>query len=590
MEPVEVVSGKALWGVICGTYVLPSDEVVGAELQLAAPHLRVGLAAYKKPTDNHYKTWADTAEATQAEKDFVKKLSQLLDLAAVHSWEVFQLFLLHEYRGAEASLVEVLASQRDEETFLAQLWSFYLSDRLHLLRCLRHIVANTANRQHPYQSLFGDFMQDVLDKDGTLGESLVQQVLLCTRMVSPTPQTHGPHLPSHGPHTWLAHHLAELREVLATLLVYYGSTTRSPTPDTFKKLVQLAQGGGLAGRSEIQEGLRDSHGPLVEALDATHMLLLILAINADSPTSGHNLCDSGWVSKLDPIMAGLGARTPHLAPLLAWAVLQLRTSGGTSSGHPKIYHKLAQRALHGNVFGYLQTALNNTAIKGDELLLRLGSSVVYSLVCAAAGSLDLDRVDYLPVLNSLAKNCLAHDPPAHLFWSEEGGGAGLLLPQALQVFPHDVEPLLSLTTALALANPESCHKVVELLSELPSITWVVPEAESQNIQIRLSDCYTTGPLHLMPTVTVATHTRGMLISTEPLVVMWQMETNAWQGLLAIMKLLDNEVGGGASLLDPRLITAVSATMRLLSSVLTTVPTQLPALIHFVHQTVGLLHK
>lgn len=588
MENIEIVSGKALWGVICGTYVLPSDEVVGVELQLAAPHLRAGLAAFMKPSGDHYTKWSQTAEATQSEKDFVKKLSQLLDLSASHSWEMFQLFLLHEYRGAEVALTEVLANQRDEETFMAQLWNFYLGDRLHLLRCLRHIVANTSNPQHPYQNLFSDFMRDVLDKDGKLWESLVEQVMLCTRMVPPTIQTHGPHFPSGGLHTWLAHHLAELREVLATLLVYYGSTSHSPTPDTFQKLVQLAQGGGLGGRHEIQEGLRNSHGPLVEALDAIHMLLLMLVINADSPTSGHSLCDSGWVSKLDPIMAGLGARTPHLAPLLAWAVLQLRAAGPTSSAHPKIYNKLAQRALHGNVFGYLQTALNNTVIKGDELLLRLASSVVYSLVCAAAGSLDLDRMGCLPVLNSLAKICLAQDPPAYLFWAEEGGGAGLLLPQALEVFPHDVEPLLSLATALALANPESCHKVVELLSELPNITWIIPDCEAENIQIRGGNCFATASLYLLPSVMVPAHTSGVLLSTNPIIVAWQMPTNAWQALLAIMKLLDNEVSGGASLPDPRLMTAVSATMRLLSSVLTTVPSHLPALVHFVNQSVGLL--
>lgn len=72
-------------------------------------------------------------------------------LSATHSWQIFQLFLLNEYRGADASLSEVLASQRDEETFLGQLWNFYLADRLHLIRCLRHVVANTANPQHPYQ-------------------------------------------------------------------------------------------------------------------------------------------------------------------------------------------------------------------------------------------------------------------------------------------------------------------------------------------------------------------------------------------------------------------------------------------------------
>ena len=44
------------------------------------------------------------------------------------------------------------------------------------------------------------------------------------------------------------------------------------------------QGGGLGGRAEIQDIMRDSHRPLVEALDATHVLLLTLIINADSST------------------------------------------------------------------------------------------------------------------------------------------------------------------------------------------------------------------------------------------------------------------------------------------------------------------
>lgn len=79
--------------------------------------------------------------------------------------------------------------------------------------------------------------------------------------------------------------------------------------------------------------------------------------------SDNKLCDSAWVKKLDPTMAGLGARTPHLAPLLAWAVLQLRASDGGAKGNPRMYNKLAQRAVHGNVFAYLQTALNNTSIQ-----------------------------------------------------------------------------------------------------------------------------------------------------------------------------------------------------------------------------------
>ena len=58
--------------------MLPSDEVVGDELQQAAPHLRAGLRAYAKPTGDHFDHWAKTAKVTEKEKNFVKKLSDLL--------------------------------------------------------------------------------------------------------------------------------------------------------------------------------------------------------------------------------------------------------------------------------------------------------------------------------------------------------------------------------------------------------------------------------------------------------------------------------------------------------------------------------
>lgn len=76
--------------------------------------------------------------------------------------------------------------------------------------------------------------------------------------------------------------------------------------------------------------------------------------------SGHSLCEKEWLEKVEPVMGGLGSRPAHLAPLLAWCVLQLRSPHPPA---PHVYHKLANRALTGNVFGYLQEALDCPAIK-----------------------------------------------------------------------------------------------------------------------------------------------------------------------------------------------------------------------------------
>ncbi|KAK4289871.1 hypothetical protein Pmani_027800 [Petrolisthes manimaculis] len=577
MPEAELVSGKALWGVICGTYALPSDEVVGAELQ-AATILRTGIRVYQKPTPGDYDTWAKSSKVSQTEKTFVKKISEKLNLCASQSWEVFQLFLVNEYSGSEAALAEVLSSQRDQEAFLDHLLRFYMADRLYLLRCLRHIVASTADPLHPYQSLFRDFLRDVLDKDGGLGESVVQQVLGLSKQEIPHPTSS----------LWLAHHLAELQEGLATLLVYYSSTTITPPPSTFISLLHLIQGNGPGGRVEVQEQLRDTHTSLLAALDATHALLLVLAVTPDTPTSGHSLCEKEWIEKVEPVMGGLGSRPAHLAPLLAWCVLQLRSPNPPT---PHVYHKLAQRALTGNVFGYLQEALDCPAIKGDALVLGVASSVVYSLVCAAASCLTLDN---LPCLTSLAKTCLAQDPPAQLFWSEEGGGAGLLLPQALEMFPHEPEPLLSLSTALAKASTYSCNKVVELLSELPGLTCLMNEANCQLIGIRKSDgqCRATGAITLMPTVTVPRDTCGALVSltTGSMVVSWHFNVSGWQVLLSCISTLDQQVSSGVNVVEPRTMKTVCLTLRLLASVLATVPSHLPALVHFTHQTLALLRR
>lgn len=70
---------------------------------------------------------------------------------------------------------------------------------------------------------------------------------------------------------------------------------------------------------------------------------------------------------------------------------------------------------------------------------------------------------------------------------------------------------------------------------------MLTQSDLRSIQIRGNDCVTTAPLQVLPSLTIAADTRGTLISTNPPVVTWQTPTNAWQALLGVMKLLDEEV-------------------------------------------------
>lgn len=68
---------------ICGTYALPSDEVVGAELQ-AATILRTGIQVYQTPASGDYDAWAKNSKAAESEKKFVKKISEKLVSSVIH--------------------------------------------------------------------------------------------------------------------------------------------------------------------------------------------------------------------------------------------------------------------------------------------------------------------------------------------------------------------------------------------------------------------------------------------------------------------------------------------------------------------------
>ena len=78
------------------------------------------------------------------------------------------------------------------------------------------------------------------------------------------------------------------------------------------------------------------------------------------------LSEAGWISKIDLVINTLGSRMWHLPALLAWSVLQGRHSQTTETSKKLStcqYGKLAERAIRGNVFYYLQTVLDNPVIE-----------------------------------------------------------------------------------------------------------------------------------------------------------------------------------------------------------------------------------
>lgn len=77
------------------------------------------------------------------------------NLSSSQSWELFQLYLQQEYRGSSSELMSALSSYRSESRLLHHIYSFHLTDPLHLLSCRTHLLASAARKSHPYQVGFG---------------------------------------------------------------------------------------------------------------------------------------------------------------------------------------------------------------------------------------------------------------------------------------------------------------------------------------------------------------------------------------------------------------------------------------------------
>ncbi|RXG57160.1 Nucleoporin protein, partial [Armadillidium vulgare] len=536
-------SGKALWSIICGQSVLPSDEVVGEELENAADHLKEGILFYKQWSEDDHKLWCSKTKLKKEQQDFVHKVGNILDVSSEHAWEIFQLFLQYEYRGSASQLQ---------------------SNPLHLLSCRRHILA--ADTTHPYEKLFKQYIHKVLDVDNSLGTKLIDQLRNMTSKLLPKPKSLSPHLPPNATQARISYFLSAIKHQLATLLVYYGTPGKSCPPEVCGLGRDLLENVGQNEKSLFHTQL--------EAIDAFHCFLLTLSINADSDPKNNPLCTPEWVSRLNSMIHSLGSKPWHYPPVLAWAILQGRriaSDPSCSAEEASRYSRLVQRAVKGNVFGYLQSSLKLTAFQTDQLLMVIGASITYSLVCIVGTCIDLEKIGLMPQVHQLAQVCLSYDPTSHFFWSEGGSEASVLLPTALEAFPHSPAALLDILTSLATANRQSAGKVVELLKELETFTWplIMPEC----ISIVGSQCVTLSDLQVLPMFVVPSDTHGSVLNIEavpsaisPRLVCWQMSYNGWNVLLSSFQFLLEQIDSGGAM-DSWTVDIVVRGLRLLSSIL-----------------------
>lgn len=89
---------------------------------------------------------------------FCVKLMSLLyqDLDQEQSLQLLQMFLIDAYRGNWKEIGSKIGNEFERHNLLQQIQSYYFSERLYALRCLKHLLGYWQDPNHPYRvSLVG---------------------------------------------------------------------------------------------------------------------------------------------------------------------------------------------------------------------------------------------------------------------------------------------------------------------------------------------------------------------------------------------------------------------------------------------------
>ncbi len=83
--------------------------------------------------------------------EFVLCLSEVIGLDACQSNEIYEVYLSGVYRGALGDLGQELGDDKKRGVLLNNVTCFYQRERIHLLRCVHHLLSYWQDSSHPYQ-------------------------------------------------------------------------------------------------------------------------------------------------------------------------------------------------------------------------------------------------------------------------------------------------------------------------------------------------------------------------------------------------------------------------------------------------------
>ncbi|XP_064649346.1 nucleoporin NUP188-like isoform X2 [Lineus longissimus] len=573
-------SNKALWQYITGSSTLKPPDAMKSEISSNKEKLIKGLLLYRKQTQPVGEVLKEKKLDAGPRKKFVLILSNFLGLEEGIALDLFSSYLLNDFRGAEEGLKSALKDDRYVHALLLKIRDYYFSERLYLLRTIKHISGHWRDNEHPFKDQYAEFVEEN-SRQNVLIEQIRNQYEMCYTAAAPNFETHGSAMNERQACIWLVQNLREQCELLEIILLFY-KDFQHQAKDLLSTFTQFKKQG--FGKHQTNKHLLDeSMELLVARIGYLQVLVVLEALDFESfykcyesdTVKEHHIIKSAVYKELDKLFCSLGDHQVHAPLVLAWTVIRQIAH---PEDEPMITRKLGNVSLQLNVFGYLLALLESGPFDGKSVVSTISSNVLYGLLSLVLSVFREDTLGDTGTLYAVVIKLLKRPDLSSDLW-EKGldVSVGMLVQSAVDSFPLNFNHLVRLCTSLATDSIDGAEKVFDLMSALPVYTEFLDQNRSSDFRLTAdNELMLMRDRRLYHTIAadfiIPKETQGQLLSTDKIpIVQWQFRYSGWQILTGEVAQLLQQMALGSGSIKAQSLNHVHEITDLLHAVLTSFP-------------------
>ena len=312
------------------------------------------------------------------------------NLDATIAWDLVCNFMLYEYRNCAETFASQLTDISSMRALIEQIWDFYYTERITLIKCLKLMVEYREHQKHPYRSHFAKFFDEVLL--GNLLESVRKQIE-ALKFINPPIRSQlfsDEHL-----HQLYNNSLIEMRELLHifTIILQEVHVAENKFADIYGSI------SGEPRRLISSKSHEDKEAVAKKIQDIQYSQTALLIVGLDMMK--HSGMED-WIKEVRSSMQDMfehkcvrESSTQDGPLFLAWMLANYTIEPDNPDTFSR-YRPFGIRAIQLNVFYYLHGLLNSEMIKEKTQYAVTVRGSIYNLFILLCAFVDEDKFDSFP--------------------------------------------------------------------------------------------------------------------------------------------------------------------------------------------------